>query len=74
MNNIWITIMTILGIALFINCIIICKLVIKDYKKFLRLTAPVYPIVTASTISEIYPITIGTPVDTINEELEIIHV
>lgn len=74
MNNTWITIMTILGIALFINCIIICKLVIKDYKKILRLTAPVYPIVTTSTISEIYPITIGTPVDTINEELEIIHV
>ena len=74
MNTTWITIMTILGITLFINCIIICKLIIKDYKKFLRLTAPVYPIATITNVTEIYPVTIGTPVNTINEDLEIIHV
>lgn len=74
MNTTWITIMTILGITLFINCIIICKLIIKDYKKFLRLTAPVYPIASANSAPQIYPVTIGTLVDTIDEDLEIIHV
>ena len=74
MNNTWITVMTVLGIVLFVDCIIVCKLIIRDYKKILRLTAPIYPVVSANSAPQIYPVTIGTPVDTIDEELEIIDV
>mgnify|MGYP001199148236 CR=1 FL=1 len=74
MNNTWITVMTVLGIVLFLDCIIVCKLIIRDYKKILRLTAPIYPVASANSAPQIYPVTIGTPVDTIDEELEIIDV
>tara|TARA_B100000963_G_scaffold102977_1_gene89133 strand:+ start:1916 stop:2140 length:225 start_codon:yes stop_codon:yes gene_type:complete len=74
MNNTWITVMIVLGIVLFIDCIIVCKLIIRDYKKILRLTAPIYPVVNVTSAPQIYPVSIGTPVDTIDEGLEIIDV
>lgn len=76
MNNIWITVMSILGFAMIVNCICICKICKRDYKHIMQLTAPVYPVnqVSILPIPQPIPTTIGTRVYDISENLHIIEI
>ena len=76
--------MSILGFAMIVNCICICKICKRDYKDIMQLTAPVYPVNQVSIlpipqpisqpIPQPIPTTIGTRVYDVSENLHIIEI
>ena len=72
MNNLWVTIMIILGVVMIITCICSCKMITKEYERIRTLIEPVTPI--RNNAVHPIPVATGVRVYVIDENIQVINI
>lgn len=72
MNNLWVTVMIILGVVMIITCICNCKMITKEYERIRSLIEPVTPI--RNNAVHPIPVATGVRVDVVDENIQVINI